>query len=226
MNIYLDIETVCTPDEGVLAEIAAGITPPGNYKKPETIAAWEANEKPALVAEAIARAGLDPCYGRIIVVGYAIDEEEPCAVVAHGEVSEGQALAAFFGLLSSLSTPNNRVRLVGHNIAGFDLPYLYRRAVVTGDPPPFWFPVNPKPWDDRLADTMRMWAGDRGTISLDRLCRVLGIASPKANGIDGSKIGELYAAGRVREIVDYCMDDVAAVRECYHRMTFNRERHA
>jgi len=53
--LYLDIETLPTSDAAVMAEIAASVTPPGSYKKPETIAEWERETKPGLVKEAIAK---------------------------------------------------------------------------------------------------------------------------------------------------------------------------
>jgi hypothetical protein len=52
--IVIDIETLPTDREDVKQMIAAGITPPGSMKKPETIAKWEAEQKPAAVEEAIA----------------------------------------------------------------------------------------------------------------------------------------------------------------------------
>ena len=43
----------------------------------------------------------------------------------------------------------------------------------------------------------------RDNTSLDILCRVLNIESPKAGG-DGSKVLELYQAGKIDEIAKYC----------------------
>jgi predicted PolB exonuclease-like 3'-5' exonuclease len=45
-------------------------------------------------------------------------------------------------------------------------------------------------------------------MSLDGLCRVLGIAG-KPVGIDGSKVAEYVAQGRIQEVADYCETDVA-----------------
>ena len=47
MKIYLDIETIPGQSPELKTEIAATIKPPGSMKKAETIARWEAEEKPA-----------------------------------------------------------------------------------------------------------------------------------------------------------------------------------
>jgi hypothetical protein len=48
---------------------------PGNIKKAETIEAWERDEKPAAVLEAVRKTGLDGTYGRICCIGFAVDDE-------------------------------------------------------------------------------------------------------------------------------------------------------
>ena len=46
MNIYLDIETIPGQRQGLKDEIGKTITHPGSMKKAETIAKWEAEQKP------------------------------------------------------------------------------------------------------------------------------------------------------------------------------------
>lgn len=53
MNIYLDIETLPTTDQEIIAEIEAGIKAPANYSKPETIAKWMEENKEKAVKEAV-----------------------------------------------------------------------------------------------------------------------------------------------------------------------------
>jgi len=52
-------------------------------------------------------------------------------------------------------------------------------------------------------DTMTLWAGYRNTIGLDRLCCALAIPSPKAEGIDGSQILDLWLTDKVDSIRRY-----------------------
>jgi predicted PolB exonuclease-like 3'-5' exonuclease len=67
-------------------------------------------------------------------------------------------------------------------------------------------------------DTMQEWAGFRETVSLDALCRALAIASPKAGGLDGSRVYDAWIAGRAEEIAAYCRRDVEAVQAIHRRM--------
>ena len=209
MNLYIDIETIGTEDPAVIAEIAAGISPPGNISKAETIAAWEQDKKPAAVAEAVARTSFDGGAGRVICFGYAIDDNTPQTIVG----SERAILENVWRLLP----PMSNATAVGHNV-GWDVRFLWQRFVVNDIRPPSWLraAVNAKPW--QLADTMTLWNPDRDKrISLDKLCRILGIQTPKGE-LDGSKIWDAYRAGEIERITEYCAADVIAMRECYRRM--------
>ncbi|MDP3408109.1 hypothetical protein [Bosea sp. (in: a-proteobacteria)] len=74
MHLYLDIKTIPSQRPGIRDEIAATITPPGNISKAETIAAWEAEKKPALVDEAYAKTAYDGAAGHVVAIAYGIDD--------------------------------------------------------------------------------------------------------------------------------------------------------
>jgi len=65
---------------------------------------------------------------------------------------------------------------------------------------------------------MTMFAGYSGKVSLDRLCRCLGIASPKSNG-DGGAVYDLWRSGAHEALAAYCAGDVEAVRQCWDIMS-------
>jgi hypothetical protein len=213
--LSLDLETCPVDDPALRAEIAAGISPPGNMSKPETIALWEETKKPALVEEAFSRGGLSAITGRIVCIG---------AVHKGGEQTwcgddEEELLHLFFEYVSALGEP---VTYVGHAISSFDLPFLRQRSIVHRRKAPLslrkaW---SSKPWDtEHVGDTMTLWSPDRDKrISLDRLCRLLGIPSPKAGGMDGSQVYGLWQAGELGKIGDYCLADCRAALECYNRI--------
>jgi len=229
MNIYIDIETIPTEDVAAMAEIAAGIKPPGNIKKADTIAAWEANEKPAAVNEAVRKTSFDGTYGRIIVIGYAIDDAEPVALTG----PELSILSQFASDISSAMRLNYEsqcdrptgeacVIFIGHNLVGFDLRFLWQRAVINQIilPAQLLKACKAKPWDAIVADTMMMWNPERERrISLDRLCKALNVPTSKGN-MDGSKVYDTFKAGNIERIAQYCRDDIAATRECYKRLIF------
>lgn len=217
MFLYLDIETAAADGEAARNELAAGIKPPANYKKPETIAAWEANEKPALVEEAIARTALDAAFGRVAVIGWALGDMAPEVV---GDVDEKTVLWHFFAMMKKLDPQD--IVFVGHGVNNFDLRFIWQRSVVQRLVPPSVIlgALRSRPWDGKFVDTMTLWNPDPGKrISLDRLCKALGVPSPKAT-IDGAMVPGLIREGRFAEVIEYCGYDVEAVRACHRRMIF------
>lgn len=216
-EIFIDIETLGTDRQDVRDYIAASITPPGNISKPETIAKWIAESKPAAIDEAIAKTSLDGAFGRVCVIGWALDDER--VQTAHS-LDEPAVLQAFSERIDSLRVFDFAV--VGHNVASFDLRFLVQRYIVNGIKPPALIAraAQAKPWEvEKVYDTMVQWAGAGNRISLDKLCLALGIESPKGD-ITGATVGQAVADGRLLEVADYCAGDVIAVREVWRRMTF------
>ena len=82
-----------------------------------------------------------------------------------------------------------------------------------------WRPFKVKKWSDSINDTMLIWSDDyQKRISLDRLCRVLGVPSPKAGGFSGADVWPAYQRGELERITQYAIGDVIATRECWKRM--------
>lgn len=224
----------------------AHLAPPRNLKDPAKIAAWEAEERPrktgALKAEKEAleqdwktkfeeawrRTSFDGALCHIVAIGWALDDQKP-RVLHSGEgwpslLAEMKLLKQFFAAFSEI--PSERqvtTRWIGHNVVDFDLRVIYQRAVVHGVRPPLTIPFESKPWGDRVYDTMAAWCGGRSRVSLDKLCRVLGIAPKGAelgDEIDGSKVWDFVKAGKLADVAIYCGGDVERVREVHQRMTF------
>lgn len=215
MHLYLDIETIPCEDEALKAEIAAGIQPPGNYKKPETIAEWEKNEKPKLIEEAVQRSGLDGGFGRILCIGWAVDDG---SVQVYFGGDERQLLEL---VLKEWAEVLDRAPIiVGHNIAGFDLRFIWQRCVINGVfPQGLLGAMQARPWDKILQDTMLMWH-PTNKVSLVKLCKMLGV--PKNDQVDGSQVYGLYKAGKIYEVIAHCRSDVEAVRACHRKMIFRK----
>lgn len=218
MNLYLDIETIPSQSSEVHAALAEKITAPGNYKKPESIAQWEAEQKPALVKEAIAKTALDGSAGHICCIGFAFNEDPPAHRMSIDPFDEKDTIAAFFDVADfRINAARNLIpTIVGHNVVSFDLRFIWQRAIVLGVRVPNWFPRDPKPWSGECFDTMTAFAGARGTIGLDRLCRALGI--PGKDDIDGSMVGDLWAAGEYDRVAEYCRADVERTRAVHRKM--------
>ena len=156
----------------------------------------------------------------------AIDDGDP---VAHFQGSEAEILTAAYAEIQQAAivatksgSAERDITFVGHNLTGFDLRFLFHRSVVLGIKPPACLmkTMKAKPWDSCIADTMTLWSPERDKrISLDKLCKALGIPTPKGD-LDGSKVWEYFRAGRIQEIADYCKKDIVATREVYRRLVF------
>ncbi len=228
MILYLDIETLPTEAPDVIAEITSGVLPPGNISKAETIAAWEKEKKPGLVDEAVRKTAFDGGLGRVLCIGYAIEREAIVHHLAPAAKDEPDALRAFYRAVfeaaklsyhgGETKTP---VTICGHNVT-WDLRFLFQRSAVHGirPPSPLMKAMQAKPWGVEIADTMTLWnPNPQGRVSLDRLCKALGLQSSKGE-LDGSKAYEFFKAGRLAEIATYCKGDVEAVRAIYKRLNF------
>ena len=239
MNITLDIECVKTQNPAHIAAIRAEceksrddllacVKAPSNYKDPEKIAAYCDAERASIMAgveaeftAAVDKTVFDGGMGQIVCIGWAVNGDAPQSLHVSDLSAEQERdlLARFFAQMKRAdSTHGTRPSLIGHNAVSFDIPYLWKRAVIHGVRPPLWWPRNPKPWSDAVQDTMHMWAGDRDRISLDKLCKVLGLTG---KGItNGADVWPLAQAGRFEEIADYCRHDVEITREAWRRMVF------
>ncbi len=221
MNLYLDIETIPSQSPAVHARIAETVTHPGNITKAESIAAWEADKKPALVKEAIAKTSFDGAYGHVLCIGWAIDDAEPSIQYMNSgeksiEYAEAGALQEFVYRVEHQVGQYHQPTIVGHNVCNFDIRFLWQRAIVLGVKMPAWFPRDPKPWGHDTFDTMTAFAGQRGTIGMDRLCEALGMEGK--GEIDGSMVAALWAKGEHQKIAEYCKADVERVRAIHRRM--------
>lgn len=204
-TLYLDIETLPAP-ESVMAEIE--VSPPGNMKKAETIEKWMAEEADACRREKWEKTALDGWQGSICVAAMAVGD----GAIHHSIGDEAGIIRAIF----SLFKPGAET-VCGHNIA-WDLEFIKRRAVLLGVRIPLSWPVNEKPWSDRIRCTMRLAAGDRDTIRLQTLCKHLGIEVE--DGIDGSQVLNLWRADQFdgrQAVIRHCIADVERVREIDRR---------
>jgi 3'-5' exonuclease len=128
---------------------------------------------------------------------------------------ERYILEDFSRLLTNHYNDPETVKISGHNIKEFDIPFICRRMVINQVRFPHILDLSgKKPWQTGyLLDTMDMWRfGDyKNYTSLKLLAGTLGIASPK-DDIDGSMVGHTYWIEEdIDKIVNYCQKDVTTV---------------
>lgn len=164
-------------------------------------------------AELLKRLSLSAATAKILCLAYALEPPADAPVgVLHGE--EREILQGFWKLAIEANL------FVGHNVLDFDLRFVLQRSIIHRIKPPREIPFT-RFRNAPVFDTMHEWSKwGRDFISLDRLAKALGIASPKAD-LDGSKVYPYYRAGRFAEIHAYCKGDVETVRRVYRRLTFS-----
>ena len=103
--------------------------------------------------------------------------------------------------------------LCGQNIKNFDIPFLAKRFVINGLKPPKLFPShNTKPWELKVLDTRDVWNfGGKSIGSLDLICSVLKVDSPKNGEVKGDSVTSNFWSGKYEEIKTYCQKDVKAL---------------
>jgi hypothetical protein len=132
------------------------------------------------------------------------------------EEDEKKALQDFLNFMKHFDPDCDE--LVGHNLIGFDLPFIFQRSLAHSlQARPF---VNLSDYTPRgVFDTMhRWWLGAKRHVSLDDVAWALGIESSKTADVEGSKVFDLYQAGKLDLIREYNLNDVRVTRKIYERM--------
>lgn len=132
------------------------------------------------------------------------------------ENGEKETLLQFLNLMSAFDPDTDEI--VGHNIVGFDLPFIFQRCLIQGiKTRPF---VELRDFHVRgVFDTMHhWWLGAKRHVSLDDIAWAMGFESSKTAEVEGSKVFDLYHAGKLAEIREYNLNDVRVTRRVYERM--------
>ena len=162
-------------------------------------------------AQFVADAPLSALTGRVLAIGY---RSEKATVIAHVDAIPGgepDLIEQFWGRYRKAKA--DRRSLVGHNIAGFDVPFLIRRSWLLGiDVPDGVFDSNWRYLDRCFVDTMQRWqAGNYRDkfVGLDALGKAMGLGG-KTEGVDGGDFHKLYfgTAEERAKALEYLIRDV------------------
>ncbi len=178
-----------------------------------------------LAADVYERAGIYAEFGRIICIsaGAIIQKngERFYKVKSYHDTDEKKLLSEFNNMIEKF-TSNPGKKLCAHNGQEFDYPYISRRTLINGLKIPRILDISgAKPWEikDRLLDTLQLWKfGDyKNYTSLDLLCAVFNIPTPK-DDIDGSQVAQVYyQEGDLDRIIRYCEKDTLALTNLFLR---------
>lgn len=243
-RIFLDLETLPdgTPDYSECVDPASivvmhddeRIKPDKRLKDPEKVAADVEKKRAALQAklreEAAAarqavtdfweRGSLNPMRGRILCVSICSDDRPPTVIM---EDTERETLETLEGMLLAVEAKGHRPLITTWNGAGFDLPYLVRRALRWGLTDLARI-VHKKKMRFHPGDLMNVWKMDQPSkkpkkdepreplAKLDDVCAFLGIPRHE-NPIDGSEVLPRYLAGDLEAIKQHAAADVDDLRK-------------
>lgn len=178
--------------------------------------------------------GFSPLTGMIAAIGM-LDVEKDAKVVyfqapgeAYGRFEEDGTTYEQLTEPQMLQKFWNGVRqydeLVTFNGRGFDVPFLVIRSAIHNIRPSRDFMSNryfgSQRYDAKhidLQDQLTFYGAVMRKGNLHLWCRAFGIESPKASGVTGDDVKELFEAKRYKDIARYNVRDIAATRDLYLR---------
>ena len=227
--LFIDIETAANYRD---LEELKNEGPEGLYdlwlKKARTIREY-GSEKGELTEDElyINAAALYPEFGRIITISIGQIKFDEVGIAQDGNIrsfygnDEAELLQEFCGIMSAVFSKNSNVKLTGHNIKKFDMPWIVKKCLINGIIPPHQFHFQKlKPWENCLLDTYDIWKfGGMNGASQDLLCSVFGIPSSKGSTVAGPEVSGQYWDGNLEAIKDYCELDVKATMNVMLKMS-------
>jgi len=171
-------------------------------------------EKGALYAE----------FGQIvcITIGHVKEEEGLINVTSFYGEDEADILVRFFRALDKFKSSRSNARLCGHAIKVFDIPYIFKRAVICGVPLHDMVDTSDlKPWElNWITDTMDLFKSTSfAPTSLIALAAAFGLPNPKQD-ISGEETTATFYNGEVERVAQYCERDVVTTANVYMRLAY------
>lgn len=168
----------------------------------------------------LTKSSLNAEYGKILTISIAIlrkdggTDEYKFHNLIKSSYNEIELLDWLKLMSDKYLKANSELVLCGHNIINFDIPFICKRFVINGIKIPDLFNVTgKKPWEIKHVDTMRLWQfGGSDFISLETICLIMGIESPKTT-IKGSTFYKELCDNKITldEVSQYCARDTMAV---------------
>jgi hypothetical protein len=243
-NIVIDIETI--PDQRTGAKERFIKESVDNFKAPSTmtktlaaeelgmttaeakfiakdvmIANWEEHFAP-IKAEQVGidnwrKTSFDGAQGELFSVAWAVGDGEVLGMHRFLGDDEASFLRGVFEAIKE-SVGNHSPFFIGQFVGGFDLKFLFKRAVILGIEPPFKLPFSGR-HEQHFYDLQQAWEGFGGRCSLDTMCKALGIEG-KPDDIDGSQVWDYVEKGDYEKVMEYNKYDVEQTRKVYKRFNF------
>lgn len=164
-----------------------------------------------LTAEIVTIGMLEPDTGK----GYAFFQTtgDPLLPFEEDDIryetgTESEIITRFWNVIKKYK------QFITFNGRSFDCPFILVRSAIHKIKPTR--DLMPNRYADShidLFDQLSFFGAVRRKFSLDMWCRAFGIQSPKAEGVTGDMVKQLFNDGRCLEIARYCVGDLRATRE-------------
>ncbi len=209
MKVVLDIETI--PCDDAKRSLLPKAKPP-----PSLVAEREGMTPEDWVEQQYRMTALDGTFGRIVCIGMILltnANEVKGAVLLYGN-NEAEVLTQFWNRMRTWNAPY----LITHNGLSFDLPFIWKRSVIHHITPSMEFRLA-RFRTDAIYDTMMVWANwdMRNAMGLGVLSQVFGFEGKSGSG---TQVFDMWKDGKLKDIAEYCLDDIYLTYGCYCRMKF------
>ena len=176
--------------------------------------------------------GFSPLTGEIVAIGLYDLERQKGVVYYQTDVEEGGYEVGEY-ILKPRSEKDmlqdfwdgakNYNMFVTFNGRGFDVPFLNLRSAIQGIRPSKDLMDGRYLYQQKYAkhidlqDQLTFYGAMFRKPSLHLFCRAFGIESPKAEGVAGDDVAELFKAKKFRDIAEYNVRDVVATTLLYQK---------
>jgi len=224
-HLFLHITTIPCQRPGLLSDLRAKVTAPAKLSNADSIKKWLEDNREAAAQEALVKTAYDGSLGEIIAIAWAFDGDAIRCMRRSPDTSEAVLIEQFYAGLQedvlNSNSPSERyaARIVGHNILGFDLRFLFQRSVILSLQPPFDLGHDNRYNNARVYDVMMAWAGFNKFLSLPDLADAIGFSAPMSLG--AAEVWASVKANEVDAIADLCVQELDVVRQVFHAMTFS-----
>lgn len=224
-RIFIDIETLPTTEDN--REFVGRKLQKSFFKRGLNFSETELAERAEI---AFGETALQGSLGRLLCIGLVVEDGGKILhegvfgwdkISGEFHLDEAETLQKFWNYLQLVNFDTSRDLIVGHNILGFDLPFLHHRSMICAVKPSREL-LNGKPWEIAVYDTMEKWQMGkfREFVGLEELALAFGLNCPKKGAVNGGNLLAAFSDGRHEEIREYCLKDVLCTRALYYRMTF------
>jgi predicted PolB exonuclease-like 3'-5' exonuclease len=205
MTIVFDLETGPQPNAKDFLPVFKA---PSRWNDPEKIEAARVKHE----EECLEDAALDPLTAQILTIAYRRVGKDASTILCF---DEKQNLEVFWEEVEE----EDFTTLAGFCSENFDLPMLFARSWVHGIKPLAHFRRG-RYFTEYSVDLQRVWLCGRTKtegVSLDRVCRALGLPGKANNGVTGGNFAAMYATDREKAI-EYALQDIESTYRLFEKL--------